>query len=62
MKKLLSLLLFALFSTAALQAQDAKQPKKENCTKCDDKCKKECADKGKDAKCCKKDGDKKKQS
>ena len=59
MKKILSLALFALLSTTAIHAQDSKQPKKENCTKCSEKCKKECADKGKDGKCCKKDADKK---
>ena len=59
MKKILTLALFALFSTAAIQAQDGKQPPKKECSKCDDKCKKECAEKGKDGKCCKKDADKK---
>ena len=59
MKKILSLALFALFSTAALHAQDGKQQPKKECTRCDDKCKKECAEKGKEGKCCKKDADKK---
>jgi hypothetical protein len=59
MKKILSLVLFALLSTAAVQAQDGKhQPRKES-TKCDDKCKKECGEKGKEGKCCKKDASKK---
>jgi hypothetical protein len=50
-------------SIAAIQAQDGKQTNKTGCTKCDNKCRKECAEKCKDAKCCKKQpGTKEKQS
>ena len=61
MKKILSLALFALLSTAVIHAQNAKPQAKKECNKCDDKCKKECAEKGKEGKCCKKDADKKQQ-